>query len=67
MLFNQYGCIKNNIYNFTHSDSERYPKYGGELFEKKCDAFMRTNNKYRIASAMIVYVSNNIKKESVLG
>ena len=58
--------FKNKIYNFTHPDSERYPKYGGELFEKKCDAFMRTNNKYRITSTTTGYVSNNIKKSQYL-
>lgn len=60
------NVFKNKIYNFTHPDSERYPKYGGELFEKKCDAFMRTNNKYRITSTTTGYVSNNIKKSQYL-
>ena len=37
------------IYHYAHSLSERYPKYGGELFEKKIDAWMR-NNKYMRAT-----------------
>jgi hypothetical protein len=54
--------FKKNIYNFKHQDSERYPKYGGELFEKKCDAYMRVNSKFRITSTSTGYVSKNINK-----
>jgi hypothetical protein len=30
------------IYGHTHPDSHRYPAYGGELFEKRVDAWMRS-------------------------
>jgi len=33
------------IYNETHPYSERYPDYGGELFEKRVDSWMR-NHQY---------------------
>ena len=33
---------------------------------KKCDAFMRNNNKYRITSTTTGYVSNNIKKSQYM-
>lgn len=52
--------FKGDIYNFKHQDSERYPKYGGELFEKRIDAYMRNNSKYRITHKNTSYVSKNI-------
>ena len=47
------------IYNFKHSASERYPKYGGELFEKRVDSYMRVNGKQRITSTKISYIHRN--------
>ena len=52
--------FKNKIYNYKHPKSERYPKYGGGLFEKRVDAFMRCNKKYRLVSNKVSYVSKNI-------
>lgn len=60
------NIFKQKIYNCNHPDSDRYPKYGGELFEKKCDAYMRTNSKYRITSASVGYISKNIKKSQYI-
>ena len=53
--------FKNPIYNFKHPYLERYPKYGGNLFEKRVDSYMRTNDKNRIICCDISYVSKNIK------
>lgn len=36
-----------SIYGFSHPDSERYPVYGGELFEKRIDAWMRRTGRTR--------------------
>ena len=36
------------IYNEKNVLSERYPKYGGELFEKRVDAYMRNHHKFRL-------------------
>lgn len=36
------------IFNETHPLSERYPDYGGELFEKRVDAWMRNHAYQRI-------------------
>lgn len=33
--------FRKKIYKFNHLASERYPKYGGELFEKRVDSWMR--------------------------
>lgn len=40
--------FRHPIYNEYHAYSERYPKYGGELFEKRVDSWLRTND-YRRA------------------
>ena len=58
--------FKNKIYNEKNIDSERYPKYGGELFEKRVDSFMRNNNLYRITSKEISYIHKNFPKKNYL-
>ena len=35
--------FRQRIYNESHPDSARYPKYGGELFEKRVDSWLRNN------------------------
>ena len=55
--------FKGNIYNTFHNDSERYPKYGGELFEKRVDSFMRNNNLYRMTSKEVSYIHKNFPKK----
>ena len=40
--------FKKDIYNFWHDDSNKYPKYGGESFDKRINSYMWSNNKYRI-------------------
>lgn len=56
--------FKKNIYNERNSNSERYPSYGGELFEKRVDSYMRNNNLYRITSKEISYIHKNFPKKS---
>jgi len=52
--------FRKDIYKFKHIDSERYPKYGGELFEKRVDSYMRCNNRLRATDMRSVYTSVNI-------
>jgi hypothetical protein len=40
--------FQQTIYSETHPMSERYPAYGGELFEKRVDAWMRNHAFQRI-------------------
>jgi hypothetical protein len=40
----------------THPASDRYPAYGGELFEKRVDAYMRNHKLHRITSKHASYV-----------
>jgi hypothetical protein len=54
------------IYNFKHPDSERYPKYGGELFEKRVDSYMRTNQLLRLTHSKESYVHRNFPKSLIL-
>lgn len=39
--------FRGRIYNETHPDSARYPRYGGELFEKRVDSWMRNHGHLR--------------------
>ena len=50
------------IYNEGHPASERYPQYGGELFEKRVDSWMRNHNLHRITYRHGSYVHRNFPK-----
>ena len=54
--------FKQCIYNEENILSERYPTYGGNLFEKRIDAWMRNNNYYRITYKHDSYYHNNFPK-----
>ena len=54
--------FKKPIYNCMHPDSERYPKYGGELFEKRVDSYMRVNGLCRLTSNSESYEHRNFPK-----
>ena len=47
--------FKDQIYSYSHPDSDRYPKYGGELFEKRVDSWMRVENRLRATSRKCGY------------
>ena len=51
--------FKHKIYNETHIDSQRYPSYGGELFEKRVDSFMRNHKLRRLTSKKVSYIHEN--------
>ncbi|MFB7140976.1 hypothetical protein ACFCYN_15100 [Gottfriedia sp. NPDC056225] len=51
--------FKNKIYNEKNAVSERYPIYGGELFEKRVDAWMRNNHFKRITYKYGNYIHQN--------
>jgi hypothetical protein len=59
------NIFKNKIYNEKNIYSERYPKYGGELFEKRVDSYMRNNRLYRITSKKVNYFHINFRNYSV--
>jgi hypothetical protein len=58
--------FRKNIYNEKNIMSDRYPDYGGELFEKRVDSFMKNNNKFRITHKNDYYISKNFNKKKWL-
>lgn len=60
------NSFKKQIYNEKNIKSERYPKYGGELFEKRVDSYMRNHNLKRITSKTNSYISINFSKNWML-
>lgn len=55
--------LKAKIYNYSHPASVRYPKHGGELFEKKMDSYMQTIGLLRLTSANETYIHKNFPKK----
>ena len=55
-------CIYNEYNNF----SERYPSYGGDLFEKRVDAWMRNNNYYRITYKYGSYYHKSFPNNTII-
>lgn len=55
--------FKKQIYKYKHPDSERYPKYGGELFEKRVDSYLRCTNHLRLNYAKASYIHANFPKK----
>ena len=54
--------FKQCIYNEENILTERYPTYGGNLFEKRIDAWMRNNNYNRITFKHDSYYHKNYPK-----
>jgi len=54
--------FRDKIYNHYHPDSEIYPQYGGELFEKRVSSYMRNSGLWRITSKNISYKHKNFPK-----
>jgi hypothetical protein len=52
------------IYHERHPASERYPSYGGELFEKRVDAWMRSHGWLRLTYQHGSYVHQNLGTRS---
>jgi hypothetical protein len=51
--------FKERIYNYRHPYSERYPKFAGELFEKRVDSWLRVNDFYRATLKNGRYIHRN--------
>jgi len=52
------------IYNHRHPNSERFPKYGGQLFEKRVDAWMLNTERYRLTFKHAWYDHANIRSSN---
>lgn len=55
------------IYGESHEFSNRYPKYGGELFEKRVDSYLRNNQLLRITSKKASYIHKNFPRAVIVG
>jgi hypothetical protein len=51
--------FRQRIYNESHPASARYPRYGGELFEKRIDSWMRNHRHLRATFKHAHYVHKN--------
>jgi hypothetical protein len=58
--------FRQDIYNEINPLSERYPKYGGELFEKRVDSYIRNHHLKRITSKHCSYVHSNFPKNKII-
>lgn len=57
--------FKGRIYNEKHPDSQRYPAYGGELFEKRVDAYLRNHKFSRLTSKRAYYLHKNFPRDGL--
>jgi hypothetical protein len=51
--------FRQRIYNESHPASARYPKYGGELFEKRIDSWLRNNGHLAASFKHAYYIHKN--------
>ena len=51
--------FRQRIYNESNPASARYPRYGGELFEKRVDSWMRNNGHLRATYKHAHYIHKN--------
>ncbi len=58
--------FRDSIYEEINDASERYPKYGGELFEKRVDSWMRNHSHMRATSKEASYIHKNFPKNYLL-
>ena len=52
---------KRDIYHFSHDTGAKYPEYGGELFEKRCNSYMRCNDRFRAVYMKGSYWTENLR------
>jgi hypothetical protein len=58
--------FKAPIYNESNPLSERYPKYGGETFEKRVDSWMRNHNYHRLTFKHGYYIHKDFPNNQYL-
>ncbi len=64
MYFVRTKDVRAKIFNEHHPLSQRYPPYGGELFEKRMDAWMRANNFKRVTFKNIIYEDKKMPRNA---
>jgi hypothetical protein len=58
--------FRKDMFNETHPHSGRYPVYGGELFEKRVDSYMRNHQLMRITAKHASYIHKNFSRHPLL-
>lgn len=58
--------FRTSIYEESHEASKRYPHYGGELFEKRVDSWMRNNHHLRATHRDASYLHQNFTKNDLI-
>jgi len=53
-----------NVYNYYHRLSERYPMYGGNIFERRIFSYMCSNNLQRITRKDVYYTHIKLLNDS---
>jgi hypothetical protein len=66
MYFVRTADFRAPIYEEINTASERYPKYGGELFEKRVDSWMRNYGHVRATSKQASYLHQNFTKNNLV-
>lgn len=61
------GRFRGDIYRHDHYTGNRYPSYGGPLFEKRVDAWMRTTGRLRLTCKHASYLHQNIRGNRLAG
>lgn len=59
--------FRGDIYRQEHYAGDRYPSYGGPLFEKRVDAWMRTTGRLRLTCKRAAYLHQNIRENRLVG
>ena len=55
------ALFKKPIYNEYHNFSDRFPIYGGELFEKRVDSYMQNRNLFRASNRYVYYTHKDLR------
>lgn len=62
----QTELFRKPIFNEHNQASDRYPSYGGELFEKRVDSYMRNHELKRITHKKNSYIHKNFPKNKIV-
>lgn len=60
------SIFKQPVYNEYNEASACYPKYGGELFEKRVNSYIRNHDLKRLVHKKVYYIHRNFPKNELL-
>lgn len=56
------AVFKGDIFRFEHSDSNRFPLYAGNSFERRINSFLNTSESYRLTAKNIKFIHCDFPK-----